>query len=41
MNPLLAYAAGAVIEIAAHAPDAVALPFPTLAVALGAVIPID
>ena len=41
MNPLLAYAVGAVIEIAAHAPDAVALPFPTLAVPVGAVIPMD
>lgn len=41
MNPLLAYAAGAVIEIAAHDPDAVALPLPTLAEPVGAVMPID
>ena len=41
MNPLLAYAAGAVIEIADNAPDAVALPLPTLAVPVGAVIPMD
>jgi len=41
MNPLLAYAAGAVIEIADNAPDAVALPIPTLAEPVGAVIPMD